>query len=140
MRIVEPYRLVDDGPEPVSSTPLIIHRPVRFADDLPAADLAAAYQEAVVDMLAVKAVKAARAYDAKALMLAGGVAANPALRGRIRAELAAAGLDEAIRFMVPSFTLSTDNAAMIAGAAAYALKRGVQGGWEVDVSPRLPLR
>jgi N6-L-threonylcarbamoyladenine synthase len=140
LRIVEPYRLPDEEPRAPSTLPFAEHRPPRYSPDLPVADLAASYQAAAVEVLAVKAARAARAHGARTLVLAGGVAANLALRERIAAELVGGDEDDALRFMTPPFVLCTDNAAMIAGAAAYALKRGVQGGWEVDVSPRLPLR
>jgi N6-L-threonylcarbamoyladenine synthase len=140
LRLVEPYRLSETEPKLKSSLPFAEHRPPRFSPELPAADLAAAYQEAVADVLAVKAVRAAKSHAASTLMLAGGVAANSALRARLIAELAAQGISDTVRLIVPSLSLCTDNAAMIAGAANFALKRGIQGGWEVDVSPKLPLR
>lgn len=140
LRIVEPYRLPDDRPrQDAPGVPFAEHRPPRFRDDLPVADLAAAYQFAIVDVLAVKAVRAARELGANALVLAGGVAASLALRERITAELQTQQLDASIQFRFPPFALCTDNAAMIAGAAHYAIQRGTQGGWEVDVAPRLPL-
>jgi N6-L-threonylcarbamoyladenine synthase len=134
LRIVEPYRLPNEGPAPVSDSPFVAHRPPVYRDDLPLADLAASYQDAVVEVLAVKAVRAAKAHGAKTLVLAGGVAANAALRERIEREAAGAGFP----ILYPDLALCTDNAAMVAGAAFFALRRGAQAGWEADVHPRLP--
>ena len=140
LRLVEPYRVSQqDAPKRTSGTPFVEHRPPAYSSDLPAKNLAAAYQDAVVEVLAVKAVRATKAHGAKTLLLAGGVAANVALRERVDAELRRQLGDDAVMFRVPPIELCTDNAAMIAGAAYYALKDGQQGGWEVDVSPRLPL-
>jgi N6-L-threonylcarbamoyladenine synthase len=140
LRLVAPYRQSQqDEPNRASGTPFVEHRPPVYSSDLPGEDLAAAYQDAVVEVLAVKAVRAAKEHGAKTLLLAGGVAANIALRERVEAELRRQLSDDAVSFRFPPIELCTDNAAMIAGAAYYALKDGQQGGWEVDVSPRLPL-
>jgi len=140
LRLVEPYRIAEPAADRLkTSTPFVEHRPPRFRSDLPVADLAASYQEAVVEVLAVKAVRAAAAFDAATLLLAGGVAANAALRERLDREVIERLGTDAIPVRYPPLELCTDNAAMIAGAAGFALKRGVQGGWEVDVQPRLAL-
>ena len=140
LRLVEPYREArTDEPKRSAGTPFVEHRPPAYSEELPAADLAAAYQDAIVDVLAVKAARAAKEHGAKSLLLAGGVAANVTLRERVEAEIRRQFGEDMIAFRVPPLELCTDNAAMIAGAAYYALKDGQQGGWEVDVSPRLPL-
>jgi N6-L-threonylcarbamoyladenine synthase len=139
LRIVEPYRLPSAPGEERAAGPFAEHRPPVYSAELPVADLAAAYQEAVVEVLAVKAVRAAREYGAKSLLLAGGVAANAALRGRIEAEVAATFGDDGLPISFPPIVLCTDNAAMVAGAAYFAIRRGAQAGWEADVHPRLPL-
>ncbi len=137
LRIVEPYRLPTEQPSTARGGPFPEHQPPRYSPDLPVADLAAAFQEAIVDVLAVKTVRAAREFDARTILLAGGVAANAALRHRITEE--AAALPEPIPVRFPPISLCTDNAAMVAGAAYYRLRQGEQAGWEVDASPRLPL-
>jgi N6-L-threonylcarbamoyladenine synthase len=142
LRLIEPYRPKTERsaaeflPEPGQPFPL--HRPVELAPEAPAPDLAAAFQEAVVEVLAVKTARAAARYEAKTVLLAGGVAANTALRERLVAEVAAAcGPEAPVRY--PPLEFCTDNAAMVAGAAFQALRRGDQAGWEADVHPRLPL-
>ncbi|MCC6791831.1 MAG: tRNA (adenosine(37)-N6)-threonylcarbamoyltransferase complex transferase subunit TsaD [Thermomicrobiales bacterium] len=139
LRLVEPFRLQAAQSTLRPGTPFVEHRPPVYDDALPVNDLAAAYQDAVVEVLAVKAVRAAATHGAKTLVLAGGVAANLALRERIASELERQMGAAAIPFRYPPFALCTDNAAMIAGAAHYAMKGGAQGGWDIDVSPRLPL-
>lgn len=77
-------------------------------------DLAASFQKAVIDVLAEKTKRAAIQYNAKMVIIAGGVSANSSLRTRIQNDITSLG----IKFNVPSFKYCTDNAAMI-GAAAY---------------------
>ena len=142
LRLTEPLRLPDDGePDRVSgspSGPFRAHRSPSYPEGAPIADLAAAFQLAVIEPLAVKTAEAARDIGAASVVLAGGVAANALLRERLRLEVAAqAGPDIPVR--VPSLAYCTDNAAMVAGAAAWAIRRGDQAGCEADVHPRLPL-
>ena len=76
--------------------------------------LAAGYEAAVVEALSRKLLRAAKLYDAPALVVAGGVAANGALRRRLKEECDRRGL----KLVVPPPELCTDNAAMIGAAAA----------------------
>jgi N6-L-threonylcarbamoyladenine synthase len=141
LREVEDYRLPDppaDAPPPGG---FVKHRPRRFKEGFPVADLAASYQGAIVEALVEKTIAAATEYDAKSIMLAGGVAANRALRDRLTEAIPHQfGPALAPSLHVPPFAFCTDNAAMIAGAASQALHRGEQAGWELDIDPRLPLR
>jgi N6-L-threonylcarbamoyladenine synthase len=97
--------------------------------------MAASFQEAVVDVLAVKTRLAAQEYGVKQVLLAGGVAANLRLRERLKEELQSLG----IRLSSPVITFCTDNAAMIASAAFFHLYRGEQHGIDLDVQPGLSL-
>jgi N6-L-threonylcarbamoyladenine synthase len=109
-----------------------------YAADSPIADLAAAFQEAIVEPLAVKTAQAALEFGARTVVLAGGVAANALLRQRLRHEVRErCGPDVPVSY--PAFAYCTDNAAMVAGAAAWIIRRGDLVGWEADVHPRLPL-
>jgi N6-L-threonylcarbamoyladenine synthase len=99
------------------------------------ADLADAFQEAVVDALATKTIQAARGLGVAQVLLAGGVAANTALRARLAAGLEPLGI--ALRF--PPVALCTDNAAMIAGAAYFHLRLGERSALSLDVAPGLQL-
>jgi N6-L-threonylcarbamoyladenine synthase len=96
------------------------------------AQLASAFQESVVDVLATKTANAARAFGATEVLLAGGVAAN----ARLREELVRRS---PVPVRVPPLSLCTDNAAMIAAAAFYRFTDGRQEGWELDVAPGLKL-
>jgi N6-L-threonylcarbamoyladenine synthase len=97
--------------------------------------LAASFQEAVVDVLAVKTRLAAQEYHVKQVLLAGGVAANTALRARLEQELQPLN----IRLAYPPIAYCTDNAAMIASAAFFHLIHGEQHGLSLDVEPGLSL-
>lgn len=97
--------------------------------------LAASFQEAVVDVLAVKTRLAAREYQVKQVLLAGGVAANVALRARLEQELRPLN----IRLHYPPISFCTDNAAMIASAAFFHLIHGERHGLNLDVQPGLSL-
>jgi len=77
------------------------------------ADIAASFQEAVVDVLSAKTMRAAEEYGAKSVLLCGGVSANKPLRERLK-QLAT---HDQRQFFVPPFEYNTDNAAMIATAA-----------------------
>jgi N6-L-threonylcarbamoyladenine synthase len=136
LREVEPYRLPDEGKELEDDAPFRKHRPPRYAAGMPVSDLAASFQEAIVDVLSVKTATAARTFEAPQVVLAGGVAANRALRERLAAEVDAI-LGSTLR--VPALAFCTDNAAMVAAAGYYALRRGAQSGWELDVASRLPI-
>lgn len=106
--------------------------PPRVVRDLAIPDLAASFQEAVVDVLVEKARLAAEAFPAKEVLLAGGVAANKLLRQEMTARL---GLP--VRY--PPIKLCTDNAAMVAGAAYFRYRQGDFAGWDLDVYPNLSL-
>ncbi len=99
------------------------------------ADLAASFQEAVVDVQVAKTIRAALEKGVRTILLGGGVVANTRLRERISAEGAAAGL----RVLYPSLELCTDNAAMIACAGASRLARGERTGFDVEADPGLEL-
>ncbi len=88
---------------------------VRKNPDVETADVAASFQEAVVDVLVHKAQAAARQTGAKGLCLGGGVAAN----SRLRERFLDACVEDGIRGFLPSRAMCTDNAAMVASAAWY---------------------
>lgn len=97
--------------------------------------LAASFQAAVVDVLAVKTRQAAQEYQVKDVLLAGGVAANVSLRARLEQELRPLK----IRLHYPPVAFCTDNAAMIGSAAFFHLLRGEQHDLNLDVDPGLSL-
>jgi N6-L-threonylcarbamoyladenine synthase len=99
------------------------------------ADIAASFQQAVVDCLVDRTARALAASEAPALVVAGGVAANGAVR-RALAELAASS---GRRFAVPPAWLCTDNAAMIAWAGAERLAAGLTDRLDAPARARWPL-
>ncbi|MBC7083412.1 MAG: tRNA (adenosine(37)-N6)-threonylcarbamoyltransferase complex transferase subunit TsaD [Firmicutes bacterium] len=99
------------------------------------ADIAASFQEAVVDVLVEKTIGAAHARGVGTVALAGGVAANSRLRERMSARASEAGL----RLVSPSPVLCTDNAAMVACAGYFRLARGERSSLELPAVPDLGL-
>jgi N6-L-threonylcarbamoyladenine synthase len=101
-------------------------------EKLPVADLAASFQEAVVDVLATRLVRAAETFGASRLALGGGVAANRALL-RIVEERAQ------LPIVCPPPRLCTDNGAMIAAAAYFRFRKGERSNLTLDIEPNLPI-
>jgi N6-L-threonylcarbamoyladenine synthase len=99
------------------------------------ADLAAGFQEAIVDVQVQKTVRAAREREVDTVLLGGGVVANSRLRERILEEGEKAGL----RVLFPSMPLCTDNGAMIACAGFFRLEAGERTRLDAEADPGLPL-
>ena len=100
--------------------------------DAETAHIVASFQEAVVDVLAGKALAAARIKGCDHLALVGGVAANSRLRARLRADAAAAG----ISVHIPPVSLCGDNAAMVAAVGYHYLVQGQVATLDDDVFSR----
>ncbi len=99
-----------------------VARWVEAHDDIPVADVAASFQEAVVDVLTLKTVRAAREHGVDHVIIGGGVAANSRLRALAEQRCAAAGL----RLRVPRPGLCTDNGAMVAALGAQLVAGGAR--------------
>lgn len=104
-------------------------------DDQTRADIARAFEDAVVDTLAIKCKRALEQTGFKRLVMAGGVSANRALRAKMEDVLKQRGGE--VFYARPEFC--TDNGAMIALAGLIRLKGGTTTGLEVTVRPRWPL-
>src|SRR5213594_2594413 len=102
--------------------------------DVDLADLAASFQEAIVDVQVSKTIVAAKEHGVKAVLL-GGVVANTRLRERMEK----AGAEAGIGVLFPSLELCTDNAAMIVVAGASRLARGERSPFDVAADPALEL-
>jgi len=99
------------------------------------ADLCASFQQAVIDVLVRKTVQAARRHSAKIVTVSGGVSCNAELRRQLSEACRAQGLD----FKTAEPRLCTDNAAMIAFAAAQRLQTGITSNVTEEIDPNLPL-
>ena len=102
------------------------------ADPTQVAGLAAAFQEAVVDVLAGKAARAVTEHGAKGLLLGGGVSANAALREEVRRR-------SSVPVLIPTPRRCTDNAAMIAAAAYFRARTGARHDMSLDPLPNLAM-
>ena len=99
------------------------------------ADICASFQEAVVEVLVRKTIRAAAECDVKTVSAAGGVSINQRFRERLRVECARHGW----RLLLAPPQLCTDNAAMIAALAYYKLRVGQKSEYALDVAPSIGL-
>jgi len=109
----------------------ITNHPQEFKEQIP--DIVAGFQEAVLEVLSYKAIRAAAEKGCDRIALVGGVAANSRLREKLTADTALKG----IRVHIPSIHLCGDNAAMIAGVGYHYLKAGTGADLGDDVFSRL---
>jgi N6-L-threonylcarbamoyladenine synthase len=99
-------------------------------------DIAASFQEAVVDVLVKKTLDAAESHGLSSIVVGGGVAAN----SRLRAAFQAAARMKKRRVYLPDLSFCTDNAAMIAAAGYYKWKHGLsKGDEELKVNANLEI-
>jgi N6-L-threonylcarbamoyladenine synthase len=134
--IAFPRAIMDDGYDFSFSglkTSVVNH--VRKHPEVATEDVAASFQEAVVDVLVTKARRAAQEHGAKGLCLAGGVAANSQLRERLLDACVADGM----RAFLPSRSMCTDNAAMVAAAGWYRLRSDGPSPLDTGATPNLRL-
>jgi N6-L-threonylcarbamoyladenine synthase len=109
-----------------------VRRIEAHSDKLPVGDLAASFQAAVIDVLVGKTVRAAKAFGARDILIAGGVSANRLLRKAIHAQATCP-------VHIPPIFLCTDNAAMVAAAGYYRYVHGQRDSLNMDVLPNWPL-
>ncbi|MGN0243089.1 MAG: tRNA (adenosine(37)-N6)-threonylcarbamoyltransferase complex transferase subunit TsaD [Lachnospiraceae bacterium] len=99
------------------------------------ADVAASFQQAVVDVLTEHTIEAAKQLGVSRVALAGGVASNSALRQNMKQSCETEHFD----FYYPSPQLCTDNAAMIGAAAYYEYQKGIRDGLDLNAVPNLKI-
>lgn len=98
-------------------------------------DVCAGFQEAAVEVLVKKAVRAAVEFETPAIFLSGGVAAN----SRLRDALEAACKQAKVKLFFPRLEYCTDNAAMVACCGYQRYRRGIRAGLDLNPDPNLPL-
>ena len=103
--------------------------------EIKAADLAASFQQSVVEVLVEHTMLAAKDYHMDKVAIAGGVASNGTLRQAMKEACEKNGR----KFYHPSPIFCTDNAAMIGVAAYYEYKKGTRHGWDLNAVPNLKL-
>lgn len=113
-----------------------IHNAEQRGEDLKKADIAASFQASVIDVLTKKTSRAAKEYQVKQVIVAGGVAANKGLRSALESEFT----DLNIPLLIPPLSLCTDNAAMIAAAGTIAYEQGRRSGLDLNANPSLILK
>lgn len=104
-------------------------------EEINRADVAASFQEAVIEVLSNKAIRAAKEFSMTKIAIAGGVSANSALRER----LTIMAKENNIEFYYPPMELCTDNAAMIGSAGYYEYIRGYKSDLNLNAKPSLRL-
>ncbi len=102
------------------------------AEKLPIENLAASFQAAVVDVLVGKTLQAAQYFEAREILVVGGVSANKPLRAAFLSQ-------EEYPVHIPSLALCTDNAAMVGAAGHFRYLHGQRDALNIDVMPNWPL-
>ena len=110
----------------------LVHREEILGVDERVAAAAAGFQDAVVDVLVTKTIRAAEEHAARCVLVSGGVAANSLLRGRLQSE-------STVKTYIPPLRFCTDNAAMIGACSYFSADEHTPGGPALDVDPALSL-
>ncbi|MFT4416895.1 tRNA (adenosine(37)-N6)-threonylcarbamoyltransferase complex transferase subunit TsaD [Fredinandcohnia humi] len=113
-----------------------LHNAEQRGETIDPKDLAASFQESVIDVLVTKTVKAAKKYQVKQVLLAGGVAANKGLRTALEEGFSDV---EGMKLIIPPLSLCTDNAAMIAAVGSVLYEKGKRASFALNANPGLDI-
>lgn len=113
-----------------------VHNAEQRGEKIVPEDLAASFQDSVIDVLVTKTERAVEEYQVKQLLLAGGVAANKGLRASLEKKF---GNRADIKLIIPPLSLCTDNAAMIAAAGSVLFEKGQFAGLDLNANPGLDI-
>lgn len=113
-----------------------VHNAEQRGEKIAPENLAASFQESVIDVLITKTARAVKEYNVKQVLLAGGVAANKGLRAALAKEF---GEHDEIEVIIPPLSLCTDNAAMIAAAGTVFFEKGQRAQLDLNAHPGLDI-
>jgi N6-L-threonylcarbamoyladenine synthase len=113
-----------------------VHNLTQRGETIAPENLAASFQQSVIDVLVTKTIRATKEFQVKQVLLAGGVAANRGLRKALEE-----AFDElpGVDLVIPPLSLCTDNAAMIAAAGTVLFEKGQRAGMDLNANPGLDL-